>query len=155
MSRHTDFTSPPANGAFDAAATLAARRCGAEIAIVRLNDSAAWVPDGASQAPASISIHADQGVSLSHAEIARLGSPDAAVAGKIKLFVGVPLRATSGEQFGTLAVLDREAREIGDTVLADLKLLAAMVADSIELWLQARLQLAAQWREPSLMASRD
>lgn len=143
MPRHADFSSPPPHGAFDTVAMLATRRCATGVAIVRIIDNRAWSDDASRiGAPVSVSMFIAPDAMLSREEASRLATPEAAIAERMAFFAGVPLRTKSGENFGTLVVLDRKGREIDDAALADLKLLAELVTDSIVLRIQALKQIA-------------
>lgn len=143
MPREIDFQAPPPDGSFDAVAALAARRCGAGIALVRLDPL-----DGASAPPtlaeSSLSTFNMSGIALSRAEIERLATPEATITAGMGFFVGLPVRAETGEVLGALAVLDREPRDLDDATLADLKLLARVVADSVALRREAGRQIASE-----------
>lgn len=52
--------------------------------------------------------------------------------------VGVPLRTRSGQDLGTLSVIDRRPRRVNDRQLGHLKSLAAVVMDQLELRLAKR-----------------
>lgn len=47
-------------------------------------------------------------------------------------YAGLPLRGTSGEKLGTLAMLDHEPRDFSDEAYGTLKLLAGLIAQLIE-----------------------
>jgi two-component sensor histidine kinase len=57
-------------------------------------------------------------------------------------FVGVPLRTHDGFNLGTLCVIDREPHPVAESQIAQLKALASIVMDQMELRLSARRAIA-------------
>jgi GAF domain-containing protein len=55
-----------------------------------------------------------------------------------QFYLGIPLRTRSGFNLGTLCVLDFAPRQVTETEVANLILLAAVVMDQLELRLVAR-----------------
>ena len=60
----------------------------------------------------------------------------------LRFYVGVPLRTQDGFNLGTLCVIDREPRPVSERQIAQLKHLAALVMDQMELRLSARRAVA-------------
>jgi len=60
----------------------------------------------------------------------------------LRFYAGVPLRTGDGHNLGTLCVIDREARPIDREQIEDLKDLASVVMDQLELRLSARRAVA-------------
>ncbi|WP_206077154.1 MULTISPECIES: sensor histidine kinase [Mesorhizobium] len=59
----------------------------------------------------------------------------------LKFYLGIPLRTSDGHNLGTLCVIDREPRTASDREIAQLKDLASIVMDQMELRLSARTAL--------------
>jgi GAF domain-containing protein len=59
-----------------------------------------------------------------------------------RFYVGVPLRTQDGFNLGTLCVIDKEPRPIDQKGIDDLKDLASVVMDQMELRLSARQAIA-------------
>ncbi len=62
----------------------------------------------------------------------------------LRFYAGVPLHTHDGFNLGTLCVLDREPRTVTDRQIEDLKDLATLVMDQLELRISARSALAAK-----------
>jgi two-component sensor histidine kinase len=60
----------------------------------------------------------------------------------LRFYVGIPLKTQDGFALGMLCVLDYEPHEVSDAQIADLKDLAAVVMDQLELRLSARRAIA-------------
>lgn len=60
----------------------------------------------------------------------------------LRFYAGVPLTTSDGFSLGTLCVIDKEARPIDDAQVADLKALASVVVDHLEIRLSGRLAIA-------------
>jgi PAS domain S-box-containing protein len=56
----------------------------------------------------------------------------------LRFYVGVPLRTHDGFNLGTLCVIDRQPRPVSEPQIAQLKALASIVMDQMELRLSAR-----------------
>lgn len=65
-----------------------------------------------------------------------------------RFYAGLPLRTADGHALGTLALVDPEARQLDDEVLATLRLLAQVIVDLLELRLAARAELAELRLDP-------
>jgi two-component sensor histidine kinase len=64
------------------------------------------------------------------------------VAGEFGLRFGVPLRTHDGFNLGTLCVIDREPHPVPESQIAQLKALASIIMDQMELRLSARRAIA-------------
>jgi two-component sensor histidine kinase len=71
-------------------------------------------------------------------DIRSLANPLVAGEFGLRFYVGVPLRTSDGHNLGTLCVIDREPRTVTDKQIAQLKNLASVVMDQMELRLSAR-----------------
>jgi two-component sensor histidine kinase len=60
----------------------------------------------------------------------------------LRLYVGVPLRTHDGFNLGTLCVIDREPHPVPESQIAQLKTLASIIMDQMELRLSARRAIA-------------
>lgn len=56
----------------------------------------------------------------------------------LRFYAGVPLRTSDGYNLGTLCIIDKEARPIDEKQIADLRELASVVVDQLELRLSAQ-----------------
>lgn len=136
---------PPPNGTFNTVAELAARRCGTAIAIVNVDieaHSRAEDRPRAAGGPVSTSIFV-RGEGLSTCpDAAHLTGPAAALAHDVPFYAAVPIGRPGGPRLGTLAVAHDSPCELDASTIADLKLMARLVADSIELRASAEAALA-------------
>jgi GAF domain-containing protein len=139
------FLGPPPNGAFDAIAELAANRCGTAIAIVHVDaDGHESQSAPGPVRPVSTSIFVRPGTISRHADTAHLADAESALANDVPFYAVVPIARAGGRRLGTIAVADEALREIDAGTIADLKLMAKLVADSLELRLSARAELEAR-----------
>ena len=60
----------------------------------------------------------------------------------LRFYAGVPLRTEDGHNLGTLCVIDREPRPVSQDQIEDLKDLASVVMDQLELRISARRAVA-------------
>lgn len=137
------FLGPPPNGAFDAIAELAANRCGTAIAIVNV-DVGDHENQSARTRRVSTSIFVRPGTISRHADTTHLTDADSALANDVPFYAVVPIARAEGRRLGTIAVADEAFREIDAGTIADLKLMAKLVADSLELRLSASAALEAR-----------
>ncbi|MEO7240590.1 MAG: GAF domain-containing protein, partial [Sphingomicrobium sp.] len=148
--RRYDILDSPPDGAFDRITALAARRFGVPISIISIVDEdRIWfkshhgVPVG--------QIGRDPGLCASailsndphiltdaSADPRSLANPLVAGDFGLRFYAGVPLTTTDGHNLGTLCIIDKEARPIDQSQIEDLKDLAAIVMDQIEMQLSAR-----------------
>ena len=144
--RHPGF-GPPPNGTFDTVAELAARRCGTAIAIVNVDVAAHPRSEDRPRAnaggPVSTSVFVREGGLSTCPDAAHLSGPAAALAHDVPFYAAVPIGRPDGPRLGTLAVAHDAPCEIDASAIADLKLMARLVADSIELRASVEAALAA------------
>jgi eukaryotic-like serine/threonine-protein kinase len=140
--RSDPFNTPP-DGAFRGIASLAASICHAPIAIVRIVDEhreRVWSPSDEGSVPVSVAESTSFTVNRKALELTGTGLDlrvltDPVVAARLGLefSLAVPLTTTDGHTFGTLCVLDFEARTATVAERTDLTELAAMVLHEMEL----------------------
>lgn len=148
--RRYDILDTPPDGAFDRITALAARRFGVPISIISIVDedriwfkSRYGVPvEQIGRDPglcASAILSSDPYV-LTDASIDPRSLANPLVAGDfgLRFYAGVPLTTSDGHNLGTLCIIDKEARPIDEAQIADLKDLASVVMDQLELQLAAR-----------------
>jgi two-component sensor histidine kinase len=152
--RRYDILDTPPDGMFDRITALAARRFDVPISIISVVDEdriwfkshhgvdAAQI-DRAPGLCASAILSADPHI-LKDASLDPRSLANPLVAGEfgLRFYAGVPLRTTDGFNLGTLCIIDKEARPISQTQIDDLKDLASVVMDQLELRLSARQALA-------------
>ena len=148
--RRYDILDSPPDGAFDRITALAARRFKVPIAIISIVDEDRIWFKSHHGLPVE-QIDREPGLCAS----AILGDtpyliPDARndprslanplVAGDfgLRFYAAVPLRTGDGHNLGTLCVIDKEPRPIDNEQIEDLKDLASIVMDQLELGLSAR-----------------
>ena len=148
--RRYNILDTPPDGAFDRITALAARRFGVPIAIVSIVDEdRIWfkshhgVPvEQIDREPGlcASAILGKEPFLLADASIDPRSLANPLVAGEfgLRFYAGVPLTTSDGYNLGTLCVIDREPRAIDDAQIEDLKDLAAVVMDQIEMQLSAR-----------------
>ena len=141
--RRYDLFDTPPDDAFRGVASFAARLGHAPIAIIRIVDErreAVRMPSD--DAPAAVSIGYSTSVAVSRAALELTGSgmdarvlADPLVAAQLGLqyFFAVPLTTADGHPFGTLCVLDYEARTATADERRNLEELAATVVHEMEL----------------------
>ncbi len=145
-----DILDTPADGAFDRITALAARRFNVPISIISIVDhDRIWFKshhglpvrqiDRAPGLCASAILSSDPWV-LSNAktDVRSLANPLVAGDFGLRFYAGVPLRTSDGYNLGTLCIIDKEARPISQHEIEDLKDLASVVMDQMELRLSAR-----------------
>ena len=159
--RRYDILDSPPDGAFDTVTTLAATLCGTPMAVVSLVDEdRIWFK-------ARYGIQADQvqrepGLCCSamfsegcYEVRDALAHPDSLnhslVRGQfgLRFYAAAPLRTHDGARLGTLAVLDREPRELDPGQKQGLEKLAQVVVDEMELRLQTLEDLQRQEEGPA------
>jgi GAF domain-containing protein len=59
----------------------------------------------------------------------------------LRFYAGVPLQTHDGYNLGTLCVIDKEVRPVSERQIADLRDLASLVMDQMEVRLSARREL--------------
>ena len=148
--RRYDILDSPPDGAFDRITALAARRFGVPIAIISIVDEdRIWfkshhgLPVQQIDREPGLCASAILGDTPYLIEDARTDSRSLAnplVAGDfgLRFYAAVPLTTSDGHNLGTLCVIDKEPRPIEEEQLEDLKDLASVVMDQLELGLSAR-----------------
>ena len=143
----------PLDGAFDRITALAARRFDVPIAIISLVDhDRIWFKSHHGVPVQQIdrdpglcasAILGDDPYILEDAskDIRSLANPLVAGDFGLRFYAGVPLRTHDGYNLGTLCVIDKEARAVSQQQVEDLKDLATLVMDQMELRLSARQEL--------------
>jgi two-component sensor histidine kinase len=148
--RRYDILDTPPDGAFDRVTALAARRFGVPIAIISIVDEdRIWFKSHHGLPVEQIdrepglcasAILGNDPLLLADASIDPRSLANPLVAGDfgLRFYAGVPLTTSDGYNLGTLCVIDKEPRTIDDKQIEDLKDLAAVVMDQIEMQLSAR-----------------
>ena len=148
--RRYDVLDTPPDGAFDRITAMAARRFDVPIAIISIVDeNRIWFKshhglpveeigrDSGLCASAILSpeVHIVLDASL---DPRTLANPLVASDSGLRFYVGVPLQTSDGYNLGTLCVIDKIARTVSQDQIDDLKDLATVVMDQLELRLAAR-----------------
>ena len=145
-----DILDTPPDGAFDRITALAARRFGVPIAIISIVDEdRIWFKShhglpieqiGRDPGLCASAILADDPYVLPDASVDPRSLANPLVAGDfgLRFYAAVPLVTSDGFRLGTLCVIDQEPRPIDEAQIEDLKDLASVVMDQIELQLSAR-----------------
>jgi two-component sensor histidine kinase len=148
--RRYDILDTPADGTFDRITALAARRFQVPISIISIVDEdRIWfkshhgVPvNQIGRDPglcASAILTSDPYILLDAKTDARsLANPLVAGEFGLRFYAGVPLQTSDGHNLGTLCIIDKAPRPIDQTQIDDLKDLASVVMDQMELRLSAR-----------------
>jgi two-component sensor histidine kinase len=152
--RRYDILDTPPDGMFDRITALAARRFQVPISIISIVDEdRIWFKshhgvdaeqiDRAPGLCASAILAPDPHI-LKDASLDPRSLANPLVAGEfgLRFYAGVPLRTSDGFNLGTLCIIDKEARPIDQTQIEDLKDLASVVMDQLELRLSARQAVA-------------
>lgn len=152
--RRYEILDTPPDGAFDRITAIAARRFGVPISIVSIVDSdRIWFK---SHHGVDVSeIGRDPGLCASaileavphilpdaRLDPRALANPLVAGSFGLRFYAGVPLTTHDGYNLGTLCVIDREPRPVDQGQIEDLKDLASVVMDQLELRLSARRAIA-------------
>jgi two-component sensor histidine kinase len=149
-----DILDTPADGTFDRITAIAARRFDVPIAIISIVDhDRIWFKSHHGLDVAEIG--RDPGLCASailssdphiltdaSADPRSLANPLVAGDFGLRFYAGVPLRTSDGYNLGTLCVIDKAPRPIDQGQIDDLKDLAAVVVDQLELRLSARRAVA-------------
>ena len=148
--RRYDILDTPKDGAFDRITALAARRFGVPIAIISIVDEdRIWFKSrhgleveqiGRDPGLCASAILTDDPHILTDASTDPRSLANPLVSGEfgLRFYAGVPLTTHDGHNLGTLCVIDKEARPVDQAQIDDLKDLAAVVIDQMELQLAAR-----------------
>ena len=148
--RRYDVLDTPPDGAFDRITAIAARRFDVPIAIISIVDeNRIWFkshhglpveeigrdPGLCASAILSPEVHIVLDASLDPRSLA---NPLVASNFGLRFYVGVPLETIDGYNLGTLCVIDKVARTVNQDQIDDLKDLATVFMDQLELRLAAR-----------------
>ncbi|MDP9057566.1 MAG: GAF domain-containing protein [Pseudomonadota bacterium] len=148
--RRYDILDTPPDGAFDRITALAARRFGVPISIISIVDEdRIWFKShhgvpveqiGRDPGLCASAILSNDPHILADASVDARSLSNPLVAGDfgLRFYAGVPLTTSDGHNLGTLCIIDKEARPIEQSQIEDLKDLAAIVMDQIEMQLSAR-----------------
>ena len=149
-----DILDTPADGSFDRVTAIAARRFNVPISIISIVDNdRIWFKShhglGVKQIDrepglcASAILRNDPHILADASkDIRSLANPLVAGDFGLRFYAGVPLHTSDGYNLGTLCVIDKEAREITQDQIDDLKDLASLVMDQLEFRLAAQRALA-------------
>jgi two-component sensor histidine kinase len=153
--RRYDILDTPPDGSFDRITALAASLFNVPISIISLVDTdRVWFKShyglkGVNQIGkepglcASAIVQDDVWVLENAAtDVRSLANPLVAGEFGLRFYAGVPLTTTDGFNLGTLCVIDREPRPITDDQIRQLRHLASVVMDQMELRLAARKAVA-------------
>lgn len=148
--RRYDILDSPPDGAFDRITALAARRFGVPIAIVSIVDEdRIWFKSHHGLLVQQIdrepglcasAILGDIPYLIEDARTDPRSLANPLVAGDfgLRFYAAVPLTTSDGHNLGTLCVIDKEPRPIAQEQIEDLKDLASVVMDQLELGHSAR-----------------
>jgi two-component sensor histidine kinase len=149
-----DILDTPADGTFDRVTALAARRFDVPISIISIVDhDRIWFKShhglevkqiGRDPGLCASAILSEMPHILSNAALDPRSLANPLVAGDfgLRFYAGVPLRTHDGFNLGTLCVIDKEPRPVDQKQIDDLKDLASVVMDQMELRLSARQAIA-------------
>jgi len=147
--RRYDVLDTPPDGAFDRITAIAARRFGVPIAIISVVDQdRIWFKShhgldvkqiGRDPGLCASAILSDIPHILPDAtkDVRSLANPLVAGDFGLRFYAGVPLRTSDGYNLGTLCVIDKKPRTIDQAQIDDLKDLASVVMDQLELRLSS------------------
>ena len=148
--RRYDVLDTPPDGSFDRVTALAARLFGVPISIISIVDEdRIWFKShhglpveqiDRSPGLCASAILGNEPYLLPDASTDPRSLSNPLVAGEfgLRFYAGVPLTTSDGYNLGTLCVIDKEPREIDQNQIEDLKDLASVVVDHLELRLSAR-----------------
>lgn len=149
-----DILDTPPDGAFDRITALAARRFGVPISIISIVDhDRIWFKShhgldveqiGRDPGLCASAILSDMPHLLSNAALDPRSLANPLVAGDfgLRFYAGVPLKTADGFNLGTLCVIAQEPRPIDEAQIKDLKDMASIVMDQMELRISAREAVA-------------
>jgi two-component sensor histidine kinase len=167
--RRYDILDTPPDGAFDRVTAIAARAFDVPIAIISIVDhDRIWfkshhgVPVEQIDREPGLCASAILGshpyiLEDAKKDVRSLTNPLVSGDFGLRFYAGVPLRTSDGYNLGTLCVLDKEARSVSQRQVDDLRDLASLVMDQMELRLSARVELARANRatEQASLMSRE
>jgi two-component sensor histidine kinase len=167
--RRYDVLDTPPDGAFDRVTAMAARIFNVPIAIISIVDhDRIWFKshhglpvqqiDREPGLCASAILHPDAYI-LEDAKKDFRSLTNPLVAGDfgLRFYAGIPLRTHDGYNLGTLCVIDKEVRPVSGSQIDDLRDLASLVMDQMELRLSARsaLERASRATEQANLMARE
>lgn len=147
--RRYDILDSPPDGAFDRITALAARRLNVPISIISIVDEdRIWFKShhgipveqiGREPGLCASAIMEDAPYLVGDARKDPRSLANPLVAGEfgLRFYAAVPLTTSDGHSLGTLCVIDKEPRSIDDHQVEDLKDLASIVMDQLELRLSS------------------
>ena len=148
--RRYDVLDTPPDGAFDRITALAARRFEVPISIISIVDEdRIWFKShhgvpvaeiGRDPGLCASAILSNDPHILTDASMDPRSLANPLVAGDfgLRFYAGVPLTTSDGHNLGTLCIIDKVARPIDQDQIDDLKDLASVVMDQLEMQLAAR-----------------
>jgi two-component sensor histidine kinase len=149
--RRYDILDTPPDGSFDRITALAASLFGVPISIISLVDTdRVWFKShhglegvkqiGKEPGLCASAIVQDEAWVLENAatDVRSLANPLVAGEFGLRFYAGVPLTTTDGFNLGTHCVIDREPRAVTEDQISQLRHLATVVMDQMELRLAAR-----------------
>ena len=148
--RRYDILDSPPDGAFDRITALAARRFGVPIAIISVVDEdRIWFKShhglpvqqiGREPGLCASAILGGAPYLIEDAAVDPRSLANPLVAGDfgLRFYAAVPLTTSDGYNLGTLCVIDKEPRTVDQEQMEDLKDLASIVIDQLELGLSSR-----------------
>lgn len=150
--RRYDILDTPPDGSFDRITALAASLFNVPISIISLVDTdRVWFKShhglegvkqiGKEPGLCASAIVQDQAWVLENAatDVRSLANPLVAGEFGLRFYAGVPLTTADGFNLGTLCVIDREPRPVTEDQIRQLRHLASVVMDQMELRLAARM----------------
>jgi two-component sensor histidine kinase len=152
--RRYDILDTPADGSFDRITAIAARRFNVPISVISIVDhDRIWFKShhglsidqiGIEPGLCSSAIMSPNPYVLVDAAMDPRSIANPLVAGMfgLRFYVGVPLQTSDGYNLGTLCIIDRTPRPVSQDQIDELKDLAALVMDQMELRLSARRAIA-------------
>ncbi|MGI8706314.1 MAG: sensor histidine kinase [Sphingomicrobium sp.] len=153
VARYEILDTPP-DGAFDRITAIAARRFKVPISIISVVDhDRIWFKShhgvevkeiGRDPGLCASAILSGEAYVLTDASVDPRSLTNPLVAGEfgLRFYAGVPLTTHDGYNLGTLCVIDKAPRPASEEQIADLKDLASLVIDQLELRLAARRAVA-------------
>ncbi len=145
-----DILDTPQDGSFDRITAIAARRFEVPISIISIVDhdriwfkshhglSVRQVDREPGLCASAILSHEPHILLDAKTDPRSLANPLVAGEFGLRFYAGVPLRTSDGYNLGTLCVIDKEVRPIDQSQIDELKDLASVVMDQMELRLSAR-----------------
>ena len=164
--RRYEILDTPRDGAFDRVTQLAARLFRVPISIVSIVDEdriwfksrhgidAEQVGRDPGLCASAILQHEPLVVADASVDPNALANPLVAGEFGLRFYAGAPLRTWDGHNLGTICVIDREPREIGDEDTATLEHLAAIVVHELEFRLATRTVVESEREKRALDAAR-